>query len=72
MVGLALFQWSGPAWGASTAVVLLQRGGGLVESHCAGGLLNGGMGSAATRPSNGGTGSGRGQALASGRKLAAI
>ena len=42
LIGLAALLWSAPAWGASTDVVVLQRGGGLFENHCAGCHLNGG------------------------------
>jgi cytochrome c6 len=42
LLGLAVLLWSAPAWGASTDVVVLQRGGRLFENHCAGCHLNGG------------------------------
>jgi cytochrome c6 len=42
LIGLAVLLWSAPAWGASTDVVVLQRGGRLFENHCAGCHLNGG------------------------------
>jgi cytochrome c6 len=42
LIGLAALLWSPPAWGASTDVVVLQRGGRLFENHCAGCHLNGG------------------------------
>ena len=42
LIGLAVLLWSSPAWGASTDVVVLQRGGRLFENHCAGCHLNGG------------------------------
>ena len=42
LIGLAALLWSAPAWGASTDLVVLQRGGRLFENHCAGCHLNGG------------------------------
>jgi cytochrome c6 len=42
LIGLAALLWGAPAWGASTDVVVLQRGGRLFENHCAGCHLNGG------------------------------
>jgi mono/diheme cytochrome c family protein len=42
LIGLAALLWSTPAWGASTDVVVLQRGGVLFQNHCAGCHLNGG------------------------------
>ena len=42
LIGLAALLWSTPAWGASTDVVVLQRGGALFQTHCAGCHLNGG------------------------------
>ena len=42
LIGLAVLLWSAPAWGASTDVVVLQRGGRLFENHCAGCHVNGG------------------------------
>jgi cytochrome c6 len=42
LIGLAALVWSSPAWGASTDVVVLQRGAVLFQNHCAGCHLNGG------------------------------
>jgi cytochrome c6 len=42
LIGLAALLWSTPAWGASTDVVVLQRGAALFQNHCAGCHLNGG------------------------------
>lgn len=42
LIALTTLLWSGPAWGAATDVVVLQRGARLFDNHCAGCHANGG------------------------------